>query len=249
MKYSVCIDAVYAGMDPAQAIRESAQMGFPAVEFWSWWDKDLPRIKEAAQEMGVEIAACCTRLVPLTEQGKETDFLQGLQESMKAAKSLRCKRLIAQAGNDTGEPAEVQGGRIVHTLKQAAPLLESEGITLLLEPLNGRIDHPGYFLASSEAGFRLIQEVDSPSVRLLFDLYHQQISEGDLLRRLEGNLEWVGHLHAAGNPGRHELDRGELNYPWIFRRLKEMGYAGLIGLEYHPEEPVGEGFKRLPDLG
>lgn len=249
MNYSICIDAVFAGMDPVRAIQESARLGFTAVEFWSWWDKDLPGIRKAVQEAGVEIAACCTRLVSLTEKGREAGFLQGLQESVEAAKLLGCRRLIAQAGNDTGEAAGLQEERIVRTLRQAVPLLEAGGVTLLLEPLNRKIDHPGCFLTSSEAGFRLVQEVGSPAVRLLFDLYHQQVSEGDLLRGLEQNLEWIGHFHAAGNPGRHELDRGEINYPWIFRRLREMGYSGLIGLEYHPEEPVERGLQRLPRLG
>jgi hydroxypyruvate isomerase len=103
----------------------------------------------------------------------------------------------------------------------------------VLEPLN-QLDHPGEFLSSSDEGFAIVREVGSPNVRLLFDIYHQQISEGNLTRRIVDNLDLIGHFHVADVPGRHEPGTGEINYEHLFGVLREHGYGGYVGLEYLP---------------
>ncbi|MEM0969400.1 MAG: TIM barrel protein, partial [Verrucomicrobiota bacterium] len=109
-------------------------------------------------------------------------------------------------------------------------------------PLNELVDHPGYYLVQSPEAFEIVQEVASPHVQVVFDIYHQQISEGNVLANLRRHLErgHIGHLHAAGNPGRHELQRGELHYRSILSAIKETGYTGYVGLEYWPadEDPL-----------
>jgi hydroxypyruvate isomerase len=134
---------------------------------------------------------------------------------------------------------------MVAGLKAAAPLLEEAGITLLLEPLNGKINHAGIYLESSDEGFEILREVGSPNVKLLFDIYHQHITEGDIIRRITSNIDLIGHLHCAGNPGRHELDSGELDYIRIFKALDDAGYKGYGGIEYFPLHPAEEGLKQL----
>ena len=111
------------------------------------------------------------------------------------------------------------------------------------------MDHPGYYLSSSEEAFSIVKEVDSENIKVLFDIYHQQITEGDIIRSICKNIDLIGHFHAAGNPGRHELDSGELNYPNIFRQIQESGYTGFMGLEYFPVRPVGYGLKKLLEEG
>ncbi len=109
---------------------------------------------------------------------------------------------------------------LVDGLRQAAPLLEAANLTLVIEPLNDRIDHPGYYLVRSDEAFEIIDQVGSPSVKVVFDIYHQQISEGQLIANITSNIDKIGHFHAAGNPGRHELTRGELHYPSIFAAIQ-----------------------------
>ncbi len=130
-------------------------------------------------------------------------------------------------------------------LTAAAPLLEAAGIVLVVEPLNELIDHQGYFLVKSEEAFDIIQQVGSPNIKILFDIYHQQISEGNLINNILPNIEYIGHFHAAGNPGRNELQSGEINYPQVFAAIRKSNFTGHVGLEYWPSseniiEPLQE---------
>ena len=124
-------------------------------------------------------------------------------------------------------------------------MLEESGVTLVVEPLNIYVDHIGYYLSSSKEAFAIIEEVGSPYVKVLFDIYHQQINEGDILRHMLPNLEKIGHIHCAGSNGRHELDNGELNYPYLFKKLAEAGYDRYVGLEYFPERDPADSLKDL----
>ncbi len=114
---------------------------------------------------------------------------------------------------------------------------------LVFEPLNTLVDHKGYYLYSSEEAFRIADQVNSPKVKVLYDIYHQQITEGHLIKRITKNIDKIGHFHAAGNPGRHELYFGEINYSEVFKAIDETGYTGSIGLEYFPIEEPEKGIK------
>jgi len=114
---------------------------------------------------------------------------------------------------------------------------------LVLEPLNVYVDHVGYYLYSSQEGFDIVEAVGSKNVKLLFDLYHQQIMEGNLIRNSTNNIYKIGHFHAAGSPGRHELYIGEVNYPEVFKAIDEAGYRGYVGFEYFPVEESTKGIK------
>lgn len=245
MNYSVCIDALYQGKNVLEGIRETREAGIGAFEFWSWWDKDLDRIASEKERLQLEVAAICTKFVSLVDLSCHEAYLAGLRESVEAAKRLGCRRLISQVGADTGRPRKEQHQALCQGAKRAAQLLEGTDITLLLEPLNTAVDHRGYYLSSSEEAFEIVEEVGSRQVKVLFDIYHQQITEGNLIRNIRENISGIGHFHAAGCPGRHELDTGELNYPNIFRAIQEAGYTGYIGLEYFPERPAAEGLREL----
>ena len=127
-------------------------------------------------------------------------------------------------------------------------MLERAGITLVFEPLNDLVDHIGYYLVRSEQAFAIVDQVASESVKVVFDIYHQQISEGNVIRNAVDNIGRIGHFHAAGNPGRHELTRGELNYAEIFREIRESGYEGFVGLEYWPIDETEAGLKEAARL-
>jgi hydroxypyruvate isomerase len=243
---SVCTDAVFEGRSLDQALAGVREAGLPAFEFWAWWEKDLDDVLRGKETYGLDIASCCTKFISLTDPALRADYLQGLRESVAAAQTLGCKTLISQVGDErTGVPRAEQHASLVEGLKQAAPILEDAGVTLVIEPLNTLIDHPGYYLVESGEAFDVVDEVGSPNVKVVFDIYHQQISEGHLIHNLAANLDKVGHLHAAGNPGRHELDRGEINYPEVFRAVREGGYTGYVGLEYWPVGDPVQGLKTV----
>jgi hydroxypyruvate isomerase len=248
MQFSVCIDAVFKGLDQETALEKVKATGFSAYEFWGWWDRDIDALAKKADALGLSCAAFCTRFFNLTDPGQRPAYLEGLKGSIAAAKKLGGRLLISQVGNDTGAVRAFQHRSVVAGLKAAAPLLEENNITLLVEPLNGSVDHIGTFLESSDEGFELVEEAGSKNIKLLFDIYHQQINEGNIIRRITTNISRIGHLHAAGCPGRHELFTGELDYRNIFRAVDEAGYSGLTGLEYFPEGDASAGLKQITGL-
>ena len=245
MKLSVCIDMVLQGVPVETALERLGAIGVDAFEFWSWWDKDLDAMNTAIQKTGVKPVAMCTKFVSLTDPAKRADYINGLRESIAAAKRIGCPALISQTGSDTGEDRKIQRQSLVDGLRTCAPILEDAGVTLVVEPLNTIIDHKGYYLSSSAEGFQIVDEVDSPCVRLLYDVYHQQIMEGNIMDTVTNNIDKIAHFHAAGVPGRHELDNGELNYPAIFRAIDASGYSRYIGLEYAPLEEPEKGIQKL----
>lgn len=246
MKISVCVDAVYHGQDFVESMKSIKNAGINAIEFWSWWDKDLDRILEAKKELDMEIAAFCTKFTSLVDGSKHPDYMEGLRESIKTAEKMGCRTLITQVGDDMKEVSrEEQHKNLVKGLKACAPILEEKGITLVFEPLNTLVDHKGYYLSDSRQAFAVADEVGSPNVKVLYDIYHQQIMEGNLISAITGNIEKIGHFHAAGNPGRHELTIGEINYREVFKAIDASGYKGFVGLEYFPVNPVAEGLKKL----
>lgn len=245
MKYSVCIDAVYRGMDFMESLIRCRDAGMKCVEFWSWWDKDIDAISDFVRENNMTVSTFCTKFISLVDPGQREAFLEALAEGIAAAEKLGCRQMIVQTGADTGEPRDIQMKSLRDGLLASQGLLEEHNFTLLLEPLNTKIDHQGYFMKSSDGMAELLEELNAPCFQMLFDIYHQQISEGDLLRHIEKHFSKIRHIHAAGNPGRHELYRSEINYYYIFRELDRMGYEGYVGLEYFPVDEPEKGLQML----
>lgn len=249
MKYSVCIDAVFMNKGPfAQAMETVKDAGYKAIEFWSWWDKDLEEIKRIKEDLDLEVATFCTKFINPGDKELQNDYLEGLKQSIEAAKKLECSTLIAQAGWEF-ESFHKEITRKEHrkifldTMQRAAKLAEKEEMTLVIEPLNLLVDHPGYHLSTSEDSFEVIDKIGSKNVKILFDIYHQQITEGNLIRNITENIDKIGHFHAAGNPGRNEITRGEIHYRHIFEEIKKLGYERYIGLEYMTDQEPLQGLK------
>jgi len=248
VRLSVCIPMFFRELPMPEAIAEVAKLGYDAAEFWRRGDIDLDATAAALKAHNVELMGMCTDCFELTNPTMKEEFLQKLEESCIAAKKLGCKRLITQGGKDTGAPRADQHQSMVETLKAALPILEKYEIILMLEPLNTLINHKDAYLWSSAEGFELVREVDSPWVKVLYDIYHQQIMEGNIINTVVENLPYIEHLHCAGSNGRHEIDNGELNYPAIFKAIDEAGYQGACALEYKPLMEPRESLKAAKAL-
>ena len=240
MRLCVPVPCLFKNIPFEDAIRRIKELGFDAAETYNWKTMDLDAVKKALDETGVELLSMCTTEFRLTDPAYRQAWLDGLQESCDAANKLGVKKLITQVGQDTGAPREEQHAAIVETLKLAKPILEKAQVTIMLEPLNTYVNHPGYYLWSSVEGFEIVREVDSPYVKIIYDIYHQQVMEGNIIPNVINNLDCIAHLHSAGHPGRHELQYGESDYKVIFAAIDKAGYTGACGLEYGPLLPPEE---------
>jgi hydroxypyruvate isomerase len=167
--------------------------------------------------------------------GREQEFRAGVETALAYAKATNCRLLHAMAGVlPAGSDLTAAERVYIANLQHAAERLSREGITVIIEPINNR-DIPGYFLNTTTQAISVIGRVGHPNLKLQLDLYHVQIMEGDLAHRIRTLAGHYPHVQIAGNPGRHEPDVGEINYPFLFDLFDEIGYAGWIGCEYRPK--------------
>jgi len=221
----------------------AAAAGFRGVEYLFPYDRPAAEVAGWLREAGLEQVlfnlpagdwaggerglACLP--------GREVEFRESVEQALTYAKILGCRRLHCLAGTT---PAGVEEARLrsayVANLRQAADRLAGDGIQLLIEPINSRIDMPGYWLDTPAKAFDLLEEISRPNVAVQFDIYHAQVMAGDLARTIEAGISRIGHVQVADNPGRHEPGSGEINYPYLFRLLDRLGYQGWVGCEYRP---------------
>ena len=234
MRLCVPIPCFFGDMDFCEGLRRVKALGYDAAETYNWKGLDFDAVRRTCEETGVELLSMCTSEFRMTDPTFRQAWLDGLEESCQAANRMGVKRLITQVGQDTGAPREQQHAAIVETLNLARPILEKSGVTIMLEPLNTLVNHPGYYLWSAVEGFEIIREVNHPLVKLVYDIYHQQVMEGNIIPNITKNLDCIAHLHSAGHPGRNELQYGENDYKVIFAAVDKAGYTGACGLEYRP---------------
>ena len=250
LNLSVCIEMIYRDLPFTDRIAQVGQVGIPAFEFWGWENKDIDAIGEAKEKAGLAIASCAgSGGGALVDPAERNAFVEGVGKSVEVAHRLSCKTLIITTGNEqAGVSREDQHQSIVEGLKQAAPLAEAGKVTLALEPLNILVNHKGYYLSTSAEGFQILEEVGSPNVKLLYDIYHQQITEGNLIDHIEAGIQDIAHFHVADVPGRHEPGTGEINYRNVFKKIDALGYEGYIGLEYMPLSDASQTLKHVIGL-
>ena len=164
-------------------------------------------------------------------------------------KKINCNKVICLAGEkDKGKSKKDQRSRIVTNLKEASGIADREDIYIVLEALNSHVDHKDYFLDSSKLGFDIIKEVNHERVKLLYDIYHMQIMEGNILSTIKENIKLIGHFHSAGVPGRHELFTGEINYINVLQEIENLGFTGYFGLEYWPSTSSAESLSKTAEF-
>ncbi len=235
--------------------------GFSAFENLGWKGLDLDLTGELLCEYGVTSTALFFATVDeasnklatwrhgMVYEDAKPHVLKAIRETVVAAKKLGTPNIVVITGDERSDVSrEVQFENCVSTLKAAAEIAEAEDVTICVEPLNCIVDHKGYFLNTCKDGFDLIRAVDSPAVRLLFDVYHQQVTEGNVIRNLTENLDLIGHIHVADNPGRNQPGTGEINYRNVFSALKNAGYNKYIAFECGSTLPFDELIKDMHEL-
>ena len=168
--------------------------------------------------------------------GREAEFRRGIAQAVDYAKTLQCPRIHVMAGLvPQGADADAVHAAYVANVRYAAAQAAPHGIQILLEPINAR-DMPGFFLSRQDQAHALIAEIGAANVKVQMDLYHAQVVEGDLAMKIRHYVPTgrVGHIQIAGVPERHEPDVGEVNYPYLFALLDQLGYGGWVGCEYRP---------------
>ncbi|WP_283434886.1 hydroxypyruvate isomerase family protein [Neorhodopirellula lusitana] len=174
--------------------------------------------------------------------------LEKLNTAIEATGAEGWKNVICFSGNARGIDRKTGMKNCVDALKKIVPVAEKAGVTLQMELLNSKVDHPDYMCDNSEWGVELVKQVGSDNFKLLYDIYHMQIMEGDIIRTIEKNHPYYGHYHTAGNPGRHELDdTQELCYPPIARAIADTGYQGYFAHEFLPTRDPMTGLQEAFD--
>lgn len=252
LKYAVNIEMWgFDTDDPALRIRRAADLGFTGVEIWSWRDKDLTAISNACRETGVEVLQLTgPGWTPKLNDATQHDaVLKELEASCEAAKKLGTKMVLVLAGqNVKGLERAQMHANVIECLKKCVPICEKNDITLILEPLNTRVDHKGHCLDNSADAIQICKSVGSPRVKICWDLYHMAIMEGDLCRHVQEGFEHIGYFQLADNPGRNDPGTGEIHYARVMRAAFELGYRGWVGLEFSPIGSELEAAQRVAQI-
>jgi len=236
-KFAVNVEMWWTKLPFIERLKQAAALGFPAVEFWPYEGKKLDDVRRVCDEGNLEIAQFTAwGFSPGMNDPKNHDRLvKKIEEACQVAKKIRCPLMTVVGGNDQpGMTQDEMHENIIVGLKKVAPIAEANNIVLILEPMNIRVDHKGHCLYGSVAPVRICREVNSKHVKINWDLYHMQISEGDLCGRLKDGFDQVGYLQLADHPGRHEPGTGEIHYPRVLKQAHDLGYRGYVGLECTP---------------
>ena len=246
-RFDANLDYLFLEQDGLPArIAAAAKAGFKGVEMLRPYATPAAGVKEALTAAGVEAVLINSPTDPekgtmghAALPGEEAVFEAEIGQALDYAAAIGAGRIHVLSGRIDPASASARD-TLIANLSRAAPEAEKRGITLLIEPLNGH-DQPGYFLNRAEQGAEIVEAVGHPAVRLQFDCYHTQVQQGDVLRRLEGVLDLVGHIQIAGPPARVAPDQGEVNYPWLLAESDALGYGGWIGFEYRCPEGTSAG--------
>ncbi|HEX5105521.1 MAG TPA: TIM barrel protein [Pirellulaceae bacterium] len=237
-KFAVNCEMWWNKLPFLERLRKAAEFGFSAVEFWPYQGKDIAAVKKLKDELQLDIAQFTAwGFEPgMNDPKQEDSFVGRIEEACQVAHQLDCQKMCVVAGNNQkGMTKDQMHAQVIKALKRAAPVAEREKVMLILEPMNGRVDHPGHCLYGSEDAVKICRAVDSPMVKINWDLYHMQIAEGDLCGRLKEGFDQLGYLQLADHPGRNEPGTGEIYYSRVLRQAKELGYTGYVGLELRPK--------------
>lgn len=248
-QYSACIEMLFVpeSPDPVERVRLAKAAGFEAVEFWMWSNKDLDGIERVLGETGITLAGIVAEpFAELTRAGDHDRFLVGLEKSRDVALRLGAKVLICQSGPllDGIERAK-QHDDLTLAMARSADVLKGSGVRLGLEPLNDRVDHPGYYLTSTIEALDIMDRVDRPEIGITYDLYHSMVM-GEVPEEVVGTrARHIAHVHVADHPGRNQPGSGGLDLKRPLGWLRAQGYDGFVGLEFRPTGGTAEALEQM----
>jgi len=230
-------------MTPEDLVRTAAEIGYEAIDLvgQEYW--------QLIKDHGLRISAVGGHKSLTEGMNHRENHAHIERELRESIAKWSIPNLVCFSGNRNGI-GDIEGAEITaEALRSVAKVAEDAGVTLVLELLNSKVDHSDYQCDHTAWGIQVCQMVDSPRVKLLYDIYHMQIMEGDIIRTIRDHHAHFGHYHTAGNPGRHEIDDSqELNYPAIMRIVVETGYEGYVAQEFIPTGDPVAGLKRAFDL-
>ena len=246
-KFAVNVEMWWSDLPFLARIDKVASLGFPAIEFWGHERKDLDQIKQTCDKHNLVITQFTAwGFNPGMNNPLNHDaFEEAIVKACEVAKKLDCKLATVVGGDDQeGMTQEEMHEQIIVALKRVAPIAEENDLTLILEPMNIRVDHKGHSLYGSAPAVRICREVNSTHVKINWDFYHMHITEGDLCGRLREGFDQVGYLQLADHPGRNEPGTGEIHYPRVLKEAYDLGYRGYVGLECSPlGDPIAAAFR------
>lgn len=253
-KISVCAECFFTDVPFEERMRRIAEIGYQHIEFWHPEGtfngrnvdcsqvKNAKSLKKTAADCGVAINDFAFSAWDGSIGGNPTSeadhigYFEQIQKMLNFANEAGCSKGIVLSGlSQKGLSKEQMIGNLKKAYIKAVRMAEKANITLVLEPLNSLVDHAGYFFDGTNEAVSIIREINSPNFKLLYDVYHMQIMQGNILDFIEKNIDIIGHFHAAGVPGRAELFNTEVNYPAIIKKIDALGYDGCFGLEYFPK--------------
>jgi len=245
----------HAGPDILDQLQFMIDQGFTAFEDNEMRNRSSETQEKIARlmqdnniEMGVFVAHKIYWKEPNLASGKKEyrdEFLKNIEDSVMVAKRVNAKWITVVPGHvDLKKDLDYQTTNVIETLKRASSILEPHGIAMVLEPLNFR-DHPGMFLNESPQAYQICKAVNSPSCKILFDIYHQQIQEGNLIPNIEACWDEIAYFQIGDNPGRNEPSTGEINYKNVFKYIHNKGYNGILGMEHGNSIDGIEGEKKV----
>ena len=250
-RFDANLTFLFNEVDFMERFERASRAGFKGVEFLFAYGWKKGELAEKLDRYGLELVL--HNLPPgdwsagergiACLPGREGAFQDSVGLAIEYAKALKCPRLNCLVGLTPRDvPADRVRRTLVDNLRFAAAALEKENIRLLVEALNDK-DIPGFYLTHTRDALQLIEEVNHPNIWLQYDIYHMQITEGNLTRNILDNLAHIAHIQLADNPGRHEPGTGEINFTNLFRFIDEAGYDGWIGLEYKPAGVTEDGLE------
>ncbi len=232
-----------------QFARELKTIGFSAVDLLQ--PAQWPVVAEAGLvcSMGYPSERRDFLTTGFNDPANHAMLLGELEQTLPRAAAAGVPNVIAMFGNRKGRADDAGRDACIEGLNQIKGLAEQLGVTICMELLNSRVDHPDYMGDRSAYGVSVVSAVNSPRIKLLYDIYHMQIMEGDIIRTIQTDTQWLGHFHTGGVPGRHEIDgTQELNYHAICEAIKGTGYQGYVAHEFEPTRPPMESLRQAYDI-
>jgi len=254
IRFAANIGLLWPDRPLLERMHAAARAGFRAVEMHFPYEVPAREVAAAARDEGLTLLGINTAPGRAGERGlgalpgREDDFQAAVDQSIEYCMSCGATAIHAMAGNVPPQDHVRARAVFLENLRFAAKKAAEYRLTLLLEPLNPR-DNPGYFYSTLAQAVSLIEELNLPNVRLQFDVYHVAIAEGDVLMKLQRYLPVIGNIQIAAVPSRAEPDEGEIAYPAVLARIRELGYGGWIGCEYRPRAGTDEGLRWRSALG